>query len=128
SGSTAGGTSLTLTGTNFSGASVVLFGNLTASFTVNSDTSITAISPPQVNGTVDIVVFTPTGNSAATSTDRYTYNAAANPAVSSLATTSGSTAGGTLVTIVGSNFTAASAVNFGTVPAACFTVNSNTSI
>jgi hypothetical protein len=128
SGTTGGGTSVTLTGTNFSGASAVLFGNVTATFTVNSDTSITAVSPPQVKGTVDIVVFTPTGNSAATSADRYSYNPAANPAVSSLATTSGSTAGGTLVTIVGSNFTGASAVTFGNVAAAYFTVNSDSSI
>jgi hypothetical protein len=128
SGSTGGGTSVTLTGTNFSGASAVLFGTVSATFTVNSDTSITAISPPQGNGTVDIVVFTPTGNSPANSADRYTWNAAPNPAVSSLATTSGSTAGGTLVTIVGSNFTGASAVSFGTLAAASFTVNSDTSI
>jgi hypothetical protein len=128
SGSTAGGTSVTVTGTGFTGASGVTFGGVAAaSFSVNSDTSITAITPPEAAATVDIVVSTPTGTSAVSSSDHFTFNAASSPTVTGLSLTSGSTAGGTVVTITGTNFTGASAVNFGTV-AASFTVKSDTRI
>ncbi|WP_416382592.1 IPT/TIG domain-containing protein [Nocardia beijingensis] len=47
SGSAAGATTVTLTGTNLSTASAVLFGSTAAaSFTVDSDTQITAIAVP----------------------------------------------------------------------------------
>ncbi len=47
SGPTAGGTSVTINGTNFTGATRVGFGGLAAtSYTVNSDTKITPRSPP----------------------------------------------------------------------------------
>jgi IPT/TIG domain len=46
SGPTAGGTSVTIAGTGLTGATAVSFGAVgAASFTVNSDTSITAFSP-----------------------------------------------------------------------------------
>jgi hypothetical protein len=39
---------VTITGTNFTGATAVRFGAINAaSFTVDSDTQITAVSPPQ---------------------------------------------------------------------------------
>jgi hypothetical protein len=129
SGSTAGGTSLTITGTNFSGATAVAFGGVAASsFTVNSSTSITATSPPEPTGTVDLTVTTPSGTSATGSPDLFTYTAASVPTVSSLGTTSGSTAGGTSVTVTGTNFTGATGVFFGGVAASSFTVSSSTSI
>ncbi len=60
SGATSGGTSVTITGTNFSGASAVKFGTTSAtSFTVNSDTSITAIDPAKSSGTIDVTVTVP---------------------------------------------------------------------
>ncbi len=60
SGTTAGGTSVTITGTNFSGASAVKFGTTSAtSFTVNSDTSITAVAPAGTGGTINITVTVP---------------------------------------------------------------------
>lgn len=50
SGPTAGGTNVTLTGTGFTGASSVTFGGVPAtSFTVNSATQITAVTPPAVS-------------------------------------------------------------------------------
>jgi hypothetical protein len=125
SGSTAGGTSVTITGTNFTGASAVYFGGVPAtSFTVNSATSITAVSPSQAAGTVDVTVLTPTGTSAVNSGDQFTYTAAAAPSVTGLSLTSGSTGGGTVVSISGSGFTGATAVNFGSV-AAAFTVQTD---
>jgi hypothetical protein len=74
SGTSAGGTSVTVGGTNFSFVSVVYFGGTAAtSFTVNSSTQITATSPAHATGTVDVTVQTPGGTSATSSADHYTY-------------------------------------------------------
>src|SRR5262249_11289363 len=128
SGSTAGGTTVTVTGTNFTGATGVFFGGVAATtFTVNSSTSISATAPPHGSGVGDITVSTPSGSSMVQTPDHFTYTAAAVPAVTSISPTSGSTAGGTTVTITGSAFTGAIGVSFGTL-AASFTVNSDTSI
>ncbi len=128
SGTTGGGTSVVLTGTDFTGATDVTFGGVSAaSFTVDSATQITAVSPPMAAGTAAVVVWTPTGSSQVGSACEYAYTAAAAPAVTGLGTSSGGTAGGTVVAITGTGFTGASTVLFGGVPAA-FTVNSDTSI
>ncbi|WP_321504255.1 PGF-pre-PGF domain-containing protein [uncultured Methanoregula sp.] len=80
SGTTAGGTSVTVTGTGFTGATAVKFGSANAaSYTVNSDTTITATSPVGSAGTVDITVTTATGTSATSSSDQFTYTAAPTP-------------------------------------------------
>jgi hypothetical protein len=70
----AGGTSVSITGTHFSEVSAVKFGSAdAASFTVNSETSITAVSPPASGFTVDVTVTNPNGTSAKSSADQYTY-------------------------------------------------------
>src|SRR5262249_4568607 len=95
----AGGVAVTLTGTGFSNASVVSFGGTGVyDFTVNSDTSLTVVAPPGYAGTVDVTVISATGTSARSSAARFPYVAAAAPTVSSLGSSSGSTAGGTMVT------------------------------
>jgi hypothetical protein len=117
---------VTITGTGFAGATAVAFGATNAtSFTVNSATSITATSPAGT-GTVDIRVTTAGGTSATSAADQFSYIGA--PAVTSISPTSGSTTGGTSVTINGTTFTGATAVKFGAVNATSFTVNSATSI
>ncbi len=74
SGPTCGGTVVTITGTNFTGATAVFFGSVPAEqFTIQSDTTIIATSPPGSPGTVDITVVTPFGTSAVISADRFTY-------------------------------------------------------
>jgi hypothetical protein len=74
SGPAAGGTTVTITGTDFGGATAVRFGaTFAVGFTVNSDTSIAATAPPGTAGAVDIVVTTAGGTSAATTADRFTY-------------------------------------------------------
>jgi hypothetical protein len=128
SGSTAGGTSVTVSGSGFTGATGVTFGGTAASFTVRSDGWLTATAPAHAAGTVDVVVTTPSGSSATGAADRYTYAAAASPAVTGLTPASGGTAGGTTVTITGSGFTGATAVNFGSVAAASFNVLSDNAI
>jgi len=73
SGPAAGSTSVTITGTGFTGATGVSFGSTAASsFTVDSDTQITAISPAG-SGTVDVTVTTPNGISATGAADQFTY-------------------------------------------------------
>jgi len=78
-----GGTSVTVTGTNFTGATAVRFGATAASsFTVNSATSITATSPPGT-GTVDLTVTTPGGTSATGPGDQFSYKVATTTSLSS---------------------------------------------
>ncbi|MDR0213064.1 MAG: IPT/TIG domain-containing protein [Comamonas sp.] len=126
SGPTTGGTSVVITGTNFSGVTSVTFGGVAAaSVTVNSITTITATSPGG-SGTVDIQVQTQGGTSSTGPADRFTY--VATPTVTALSPPTGAGAGGTSVTITGTGFTGATAVTFGATSAAGFSVNSDTSI
>jgi hypothetical protein len=71
-----GATSVTITGTNLTGASAVKFGSTAAtSFTVTSATSITATSPAGSAGAVDITVTSAGGTSPTGSADQFTYAA-----------------------------------------------------
>ena len=73
SGLTSGGTSVTITGTGFIGATGVTFGaTAAASYTVNSATRITATSPAG-SGTVGVVITTPDGTSATSAASQFTY-------------------------------------------------------
>ena len=79
----AGGTSVTITGTNFTGATSVLFGSTAASsFTVNSGTQITATAPAAIAGTVDVTVTTSAGTSTTSAADQFTYLAAPSISIS----------------------------------------------
>lgn len=125
SGPPSGGTAVTITGSNFTGTTAVSFGSTpAASFTVVSDTTITAVAPPG-SGPVDVTARNP-GQSAAVATDKFTY--IPRPAVSLVSPASGLSTGGTTVMIVGSGFSSATAVSFGPTPAVSFTVNSDSSI
>ncbi len=74
SGPTTGGTSVTITGTNFVTGATVMFGSVTATaVTVGSATSITATSPAEAAGPVNVTVTTPGGTSATSSADQFTY-------------------------------------------------------
>jgi autotransporter passenger strand-loop-strand repeat protein len=77
SGPTAGGTTVTITGTGFTGATGVSFGGTAAtSFNVVSATQITAKAPAGTAGTVDLTVATAAGTSATSTADRFSYVAA----------------------------------------------------
>ena len=74
SGPVTGGTTVTITGTGFTGAFTVSFRSPAPSFTVDSDTQITATSPAGAGaGPADVTVATPAGISAASSADQFTY-------------------------------------------------------
>ena len=131
SGSTGGGTTVTLTGTNFTGATAVHFGTTAGTgLVVNSPTSITIVSPAESAGTVDVTVTTPGGGTSATNppNDQFTFVTPPAPTVTGLSPGSGSTGGGTTVTLTGTNFTGATAVHFGTMAGTGLVVNSPTSI
>lgn len=73
SGPAAGGTNVVINGQGFTGATTVAFGGVVATaFTVDSDTQITAISPPGVGG-VDVTVITSGGVSPVTVAGQFTY-------------------------------------------------------
>ena len=125
-GAQTGGAVVTITGANLGEASAVHFGSEAASaFTVNSATSITATAPPGV-GVVDVTVTTPNNTTPPTPADRFTY--IPPPTITKVVPNKGPAAGGTSVTITGTNFAGATSVSFGATPATSFTVNSATSI
>jgi hypothetical protein len=103
-----GGTSVTIIGEGFTGATGVFFGGTkAASFTVNSGTQITAVSPPGAEGaSVHVTVVTPTGGSAETTADFFFYMKSCEeghaPAVTSVEPNSGPA--GTRVVIKGERF------------------------
>lgn len=69
----AGGTSGTLSGTGFTGATAVNFGTVSAtSFTVVNDTTINFVSPPLAAGVSDVTIVTPIGTSALSTVDQVT--------------------------------------------------------
>ena len=126
-GSTSGGTSVDITGTGFTQDADVHFGSIEATgVTVIDSTSLTAFAPTSQAGTVDITVTTPGGTSALSSADQYTF--ADVPTVVSISPSAGPVAGGTVVTVTGSNFVAGdTSVQFGATSAGVI-VASDTSL
>ncbi|MFD4791529.1 IPT/TIG domain-containing protein [Streptomyces sp. NPDC058459] len=124
-GPTAGGTGVILTGTGFTGATAVTFAGVPATtFLVNSATQITAVTPPGTPGAAEVKVTTPGGTSAP---DAFFFYAAP-PTLQSGNPVQGPTAGGTVVTLNGSDLLNTSAVLFGPANATSFTVVSATQI
>lgn len=70
-GSTAGGTAVTINGHDLLGATVVSFGGTTATSIVITDTRITCVTPAKTAGAKDVIVTTPAGS--ITSTGGFTY-------------------------------------------------------
>ena len=115
------GTAVTITGTGLTGATDVSFGTVPASsFTVDSDTQITALVPAGFDKAI-ILVTTPGGTAKSVG-----MNFRVPPSITSFTPTSGPV--GTAVTITGSVFSGATAVKFGTILATSFTIDSDTQI
>ncbi|PKL64530.1 MAG: hypothetical protein CVV32_07555 [Methanomicrobiales archaeon HGW-Methanomicrobiales-3] len=100
SGPIAGGTTVIITGTEFTGATSVTFDSTPASsFTVNSDTQITATTPAHGAGVITVVVTAPGG------TGSFTYSYVSPPTITSLSQTDGyNTSIVSNVNILGSGF------------------------
>lgn len=114
SGTHTGGTVVTITGTGFTHASSVAFNGPTSpSFTVDSATQITAVTPPGAPGVVTVEVENPAGIGALV--DGYTY--VLPPTISSVSPAEGiahATNRPANVTITGTNFSASgNSVTFG---------------
>ena len=111
-GPAAGGTTVTISGTNFTPDSIVtIAGNdVTPATVAPNGNSLTFVTPPGTAGPAIVTVTTPNGQSG-----ELTFTYGAPPALAPTATgidpTSGPTAGNTLVTITGTNFTASSTVS-----------------
>ena len=129
SGTTGGGTTMTITGTGFlSGAIVSLDGTAASGVTVVNNTSITATTPAHAVGAVNVVVTNTDAQSGAL-TNGYTY-IGSNPAptVTSITPNTGTASGGTTVAIAGKGFLAGATVSFGGPAASNVVVVSSTSI
>jgi len=117
------GTTVTINGSNLTGTTAVSFGGVAASsFTVNSDTQITAIVG--LGGTGNVSVTTPGGIGTMAGFTCTGYLPA--PVITSYTPLSG--ASGISVTITGTNLTGATAVSFGGIAAKSITSNSATQI
>ncbi|OBT44743.1 hypothetical protein VE00_05310 [Pseudogymnoascus sp. WSF 3629] len=125
-GSTSGGNTVTISGTNLLYTTGVTFGTTPASsFAILSNNQVAAVAPAGAAGVTTVSVTNGTGTS---NTLPYTYNGIAAPVVSTVSPTSGPATGGNTVVINGSGFTHATAVTFGSTPATSFTVASDTAI
>src|SRR6476646_11619815 len=114
SGTTAGGTAVTIKGTNLTGATEVKYcatavvcAGTVATCKVESATEIKATTPAHAAGVVDVRVVTPGGESAVNApADHFTFETPVSPpTVTSVSPNEGSTAGGNVVTITGTNLT-----------------------
>lgn len=116
-GSPAGATLVTINGTGFTDDAVVSFdGNPAISVQVLSHSTIRALTPAHVAGSVIVRVRSRNGESALAEGFTYYNTGAASgfPTLSSLIPGTGALRGGTVVTIYGAGFTPETQVNFGT--------------
>lgn len=125
------GTTVVITGTNLSAATAVRFGGTNAhSFSVNSDTQITAVVGSGASGAVSVTTY---GGTAAR--DGFTFQAeqVIIPAPTITSFTPQEAAANATVTITGANFSGSglsgiTGVLFGGVPAQTYAVQSPTTI
>jgi hypothetical protein len=116
------GTQVTISGSNFTGATAVTFNGTPASFSVVNDGSINATVPAgATTGAISVTGPGGTGSSSGV----FTVPATAPPTISSFSPTSGKV--GATVTINGANLTGVTKVTFNGV-AASFTAVSDTQV
>ncbi len=130
SGSTSGGTAVVITGSNFASGATVSFGGTPATaVSFVSSTQLNATTPPHAAGTVALSVVNPDGTAGALSNAfTFTSLSSSSIAVAGVSPNSGPAAGGTQVTITGSNFQAGVSVTFGGLGAASVTLTNSSTI
>ncbi|MED4754670.1 IPT/TIG domain-containing protein [Brevibacillus choshinensis] len=117
-----GGESVKITGTRFQPGATVKFGSVSATnVNVVSATEITAVTPPNVQGTYVVTVTNPDSQKATTN-----YQYKADPIVTSIEPNHGTLAGGTLVMFKGNYFMKDVSVSFGKSTAPMNTYSSAT--
>ena len=120
-----GATTITIVGTNLTGATSVKIGGVSATnVVVSSATSMTAKTPASAAGLKDVTVTTAGGT--ATKTGAFTY--VASPTITLVTPATGPTSGGTAITITGTNLSGATNVTVNGVAATSVVVVSATSI
>ena len=132
-GSVGGGTTITLTGDNLDDATGVVIGGIAATgVTVvagvgsRGATTVTAVTPARVSSLVDVAVTTSTAGTV-TSSAAFRYGLAA-PTIVGVSPSSGPLAGGTTITITGTELTGTTNVTVGGVPATGVTVVNATTV
>jgi len=113
------GTSVGILGQNLTGTSAVAFGGVPATFTVSSDTFLTATVP---TGALTGAITVTTSGGTLTSNKNFRVT----PVIKKFTPTSGPV--GTTVVIMGVSLMQTTQVSFGGVPATNFTVNSDTQV
>lgn len=129
SGSTAGGTTVIISGSNFqtSGTTTVRFDTTPATeVNVTSSTSIRVVTPPHAEQTLGVRVTNPDGQTV-TLPQGFTF-VTPGPRIDSVSPNTGSTAGGTPITISGGGFVTGARVTIGGVDASNVVVTSGTSL
>ena len=132
SGPATGGTSVTISGTGFTGSASVFFGGVAApSVVVVSSTELQAATPAHASGTVSVAVTENPHNQSATLAGGFTYTsttASTSLSVSSASPATGPATGGTVVTVNGKGFQSGAAVAFGSTQSTAVTVASSTQL
>ena len=132
SGALEGGTTVTITGTNFNGTSYVMVGNAYATILSQSANLIQIVTPASADGqaeTDDIVERPPAARRRPRSAEQFAYthspyiSGVTGPITYNGSSAYGLTTGGDTVTINGDDLENASAVSFGGTPATSFTAD-----
>lgn len=127
-GATAGGTAVTINGTNYTGTPIVLFGDVPGTnVNVVSPTQLTVTSPAHAAGNVDIVVQT-SGGEEARLTNGFSFGDATQPSLVSIFPANGSTTGGGAIALTGTNFVNGLSVKFDSTLASSVTFVSSTEL
>ncbi|PHO07498.1 hypothetical protein BFT35_05320 [Thermoanaerobacterium thermosaccharolyticum] len=127
-GSIDGGTTVTITGSDFRSNVEVYFEGNKATIVSNTDTEIVVKTPSGdpslLNVPIDVTVYNVDDGASAVLQGAFTYvKTGANPVITSITPNTGSTRGGDTVTIVGDNFKSGLVVYFGDAIAPSVTVN-----
>lgn len=127
SGPTSGGTSVTVAGSGFaSGAAVSFGGTAGTGISVLSATQVKATVPAHAAGAVTVTVANPDGSQGSLAAG-FTYGSS-NLTIAGVSPISGAAAGGTQVTLTGTNFLSGASVTFGGLAATSITVSNSTTI
>ena len=117
SGTTSGGDSVTITGTNFAPGAIALFGTAPTGISlvncvVTSSTSMTCNTPADNEGIKDLTVVNVDGKNGSL-IGAFTYTVPAAPTITGVSPATSTTNGGVAVTITGTNFEAGAIVAVG---------------
>ena len=125
-GPSAGGTAVTITGTDFQAGASATIGGVALSTQSVTATAITGTTAPHAPNATNTVVVANPDTQSGTCTCTYSYDPSNASTVSSISPTSGPTTGGAAVTIGGSDFQMGATATVGGVALTGVTVTSTT--